>query len=137
DGAIFRTRVMTLDQMRDRLRVIRIGVAMCLEEFCSVRRRIVGESIEAAESVNLGVRDLRHLRLVNVERAEPRRQREVAAQLMEGRNQRLSRRQRFCRKHLFAIKAESLCKPEPEFRMVLGAPLLVDEVFEQYLPCFE
>src|SRR6266851_3537731 len=57
--------------------------------------------------------------------------------MMEGRNQRAGRRQRFCRQHLFAIKAESLCKPEPEFRMVLGAALLVDEVFEQYLPCFE
>src|SRR6266849_11096654 len=95
--------------MGNRLRVIRIGVAMCLEEFCSLRLRILGESIEAGESVNLGVRNLRHLRLVNVERAEPRQQREVAAQMMEGRNQRLGRRQRFCRQNLFAIQAESLC----------------------------
>lgn len=48
---------MTLDQKGDRLRAIRIGVAMRLEEFCSVRLRMVGESVEATESINLGVCD--------------------------------------------------------------------------------
>src|SRR5580700_8784404 len=97
--------VMALDQLCNGLRMIGIGITMGGEKF---NARAIGNPVEALKTVNLGGRDLGHLRFVNVERGESCSDRQIATQMSERIDQRGGRRHRRRIQNLLASEAESL-----------------------------
>src|SRR5580658_8073587 len=131
---IIGVRVMAPDQPRNGLRMIGVGITMGGEKF---NARAIGNPVEAVETVNLGGRDLGHLRFVNVERGESRSDRQIATQMSESIDQRGGCRHRWRIQNLLASEAESRGELEPELGMVVATALLIDQVFEQELARFE
>lgn len=68
---------MARDQSGADLRVNLVGFQMCAKKSDSI---IIGDSVEALESVDFGARDGRNLRFIDVERRESRGKRSIAGQ---------------------------------------------------------
>src|SRR6202040_3988324 len=98
---------------------------------------IVFHPVETTQAVNFRGGDIGNLRFINIERSESRGGRQGAAKVREGIDQRVGRRQRRGANNFLAREADGSGEAEPEFGMVVGAALLVDEIFEQQLARFE